>query len=81
MGRCWWPVACWSRAHRQTRKGPLSRVELYDPGSGQWRGVALLPTARAQFGATLLTNGQLLLTGGQANDANGRAMPLTVAEI
>ena len=41
-----------------------SSAELYDPASNTWSGAASMATGRAQSGSTLLTNGELLVTGG-----------------
>ncbi len=48
--------------------GLLSSAELYNPATGQWTNTGSLQVARDSFKATLLTNGTVLVTGG--NDQN-----------
>ena len=43
---------------------PLKSAELYDPVSGAWTGAADPGVARESHGATLLPNGEVLITGG-----------------
>ena len=59
--------------------GVLNTVEVYDPVAGSWTtlGGANLATARARHAATLLPNGNVLVTGGV--DGSGNA--LNSAEI
>src|ERR1017187_294488 len=42
----------------------LSSAEIYDPTIGQWTTINSMTTARASHAATLLPNGQVLVTGG-----------------
>ncbi|WP_224243718.1 Kelch repeat-containing protein [Hyalangium gracile] len=43
----------------------LGSTELYDPSTGTWTAVASPSAARSQHTATLLSSGQVLLTGGE----------------
>jgi hypothetical protein len=45
----------------------LSSVEIYDPASDTWSAFPSLQQARAEHTATLLPDGQVLVTGGRAN--------------
>lgn len=44
---------------------PVAAAELYDPGSGTWRTLPPLATARADHTATVLQDGRVLVTGGR----------------
>ena len=59
--------------------GALNSVEIYDPVAGTWQtlGGASLTTARARHTATLLPNGNVLVTGG----VDGAGSALNSAEI
>jgi hypothetical protein len=48
----------------------LSSAELYDPATGTWTAVGALPEARHRHTATRLSNGKVLIAGGQG--ASGR---------
>ena len=56
-----------------------SSAELYDPATETWSYTGSLNTARMSHAATLLENGQVLVTGGVA-DVYGK-LPLTGAEL
>jgi hypothetical protein len=48
-----------------TSNAPLTRAEMYDPGTSRWTAAGSLTGARSNpFTATLLADGQVLLTGG-----------------
>lgn len=47
-------------------RSKLFEVEIYDPSLDSWSFAASLKTARARHTATLLPNGKLLVTGGDA---------------
>lgn len=46
------------------KAGPYKAVEIYDPESQSWRSTGELQLARSRSTATLLSNGQVLVTGG-----------------
>lgn len=48
--------------------GPLASAELYDPGSGQWTVTGSTIGSGPGRGATLLTDGQVLVVGGAVGD-------------
>jgi N-acetylneuraminic acid mutarotase len=57
-------------------------AELYNPTSGTFTVTGSMVQARAEFGVTLLANGQVLVAGGcTAYDANGCLSTTTKAEI
>jgi hypothetical protein len=49
----------------------LASSELYDPAAGTWTATGSLATARCYHIATLLQNGDVLVTSGVANTQNG----------
>ena len=53
-----------------------AQTELYDPVSGTWARTGDLATARAFYSATLLTNGKVLVAGGDAYDSTLRSCEL-----
>ena len=48
---------------------PIAPAELYDPKTGRWSTTGSLVTPRQFHAAVLLTNGQVLVAGGQAWDS------------
>jgi len=62
--------------------GTTPTVELFDPVAGRWRGESSLHQPRSGQTATLLTNGQVLIVGGEALDpVTGQARLVSSAEI
>ena len=59
--------------------GVVSTAELYNPATGQWTTTGSLNTAVEQQTATLLTNGDVLIAGGNTGGFPGSAT--TVAEL
>src|SRR5271166_1212777 len=57
-------------------------AEIYNPTAGTFTATGSMVQARAEFGVTLLANGQVLVAGGcTAYDANGCASTTNKAEI
>jgi len=56
-------------------------AELYDPQTGKWTLTGSLHQARARHTATLLADGQVLVTSGVVNTATGGRKWLSSAEI
>ena len=64
--------------------GNGTSAELYDPASGTWAPTgSMVTTAVANFTATLLPDGRVLLAGGWNLhlDAGQNAIPLASAEL
>lgn len=62
--------------------GTTPTVELFDPVGGRWRGGSPLNQARSGQTATLLTNGRVLVVGGEALDsATGQTRLVASAEL
>jgi N-acetylneuraminic acid mutarotase len=55
-------------------------AELYDPATGTWTPTGSLATKRSGHSATLLSNGKVLVAGGQFN-AGGYIITLSSAEL
>jgi hypothetical protein len=49
----------------------IASGELYDPASGTWTATGSLATARSSFTATLLSDGEVLVAGGQSVGTSG----------
>ena len=62
--------------------GTTNSAELYNPTAGSFTATGSMVQARAEFGVTLLANGQVLVAGGcTAYDANGCSSTTNKAEI
>jgi len=58
---------------------PLASSEIYDPATNTWSETAALTTARYNHAATLLRNGQVLVSGGVAIDTTKRPPVFAIA--
>jgi hypothetical protein len=47
----------------------IASAEIYDPAGNSWSSVASMSTARAEHTSTLLSNGQVLVAGGESGSA------------
>src|SRR5437667_4964280 len=57
----------------------IAFADLYDPATGKWRATGTTTISREDHSAVLLTNGQVLVTGGSTVDFNG--VTVTSAEL
>lgn len=46
---------------------PNTTAQIYDPETNSWASAPPIPTPRAQYSATLLANGHVMVAGGQAS--------------
>ena len=63
-----------------SKYGITSSARLYDPATNSWTNNSLMTTARQYHTATLLPNGQVLVTGGQIIN-NGTPTDFASAEL
>jgi hypothetical protein len=70
-------LAAGGQAHDSNGYSTLASAELYNPTNGTWTTTGLMSNARLFHTATLLTNGWVLVAGGE--DTNGT--PLASAEL
>ncbi|AKF09748.1 Kelch domain protein [Sandaracinus amylolyticus] len=59
---------------------PTASIEEYDPETGAFEEVAMLPAARVNHTATLLADGRVLVAGGGASASNGVPAGTAVTE-
>jgi len=60
----------------------ISNVDLYDPGANSWSAAASLSIARSDLAATLLSDGRVLVTGGDSAPVGASSSaPQASAEI
>jgi Galactose oxidase, central domain len=58
-------------------QAPVASAEIYDPASGSFSTTGSLTSARDSHTATLLNNGQVLITGGFAGVGDGSVGPFS----
>src|SRR4029450_10293661 len=56
-------------------------AEIYDPASNAWSPAGNLATARRLATATLLSNGKVLVAGGETNNGGGFPVMVASAEL
>src|SRR6185437_9090476 len=56
-------------------------AELYDPASNSWTEVGALAVPRGDHTATMLPNGQVLITGGETQSGAGDTALTSSAEV
>ena len=61
--------------------GILAGAELYDPRTGVWTVTGSMHQARSRYSATLLSDGQVLVAGGEYDNSAGGTSPLASAEL
>ena len=64
-----------------TKYGITSSARLYDPSGNSWSNNSLMTAARQYHTATLLPNGQVLVTGGQILNSNGTTTDFASTEL
>jgi len=56
-------------------------ARIYDPATNSWSNNSLMTIARQYHTATLLPNGQVLVTGGQVLNSNSTSTDFANAEL
>ena len=64
-----------------TKYGITSLARIYDPATNSWSNNSLMTIARQYHTATLLPNGQVLVTGGQVLNSNSTSTDFASAEL
>jgi len=60
---------------------PDATAEVFDPATNQWRETSPMRTARFEHTATALTDGKVLMVGGQGPSDGGRLRALNTVEL